>query len=70
MPAVRKGTRVSKRRGVDEQEAFGPAPGQGTVWTITTKNGEIKQSWGATAFLACAHIGLNLGQVAKICAVL
>jgi hypothetical protein len=60
---------VSSRRGVDEQYAFGPAPGQGTIWTIVTKNGETKQSWGDTAFTACAHIGLNLGQVAKICAI-
>lgn len=57
---------MSKRRGVDEQDAFGPAPGKGTLWTLTTKNGETKQSWGSTAFQACANVGLNLGQVAWI----
>jgi hypothetical protein len=60
---------VRKRSGVDESEAFGPAPGKGTVWTITTKSGETRQSWGATAFAACANVGLNLGQVAWIKAI-
>ncbi len=57
---------MRKREGVDESQAFGPAPGSGTVWALTTKNGESKQSWGKTAFEACANVGLNLGQVARI----
>jgi hypothetical protein len=60
---------VSSRRGVDEAVAFGPAPGKGTIWVIVTKNGETKQSWGDTAFKACANLGMNLGQVAKICTI-
>ncbi len=57
---------MSKRGGVDEHEAFGPAPGQGTCWTLTTKNGRAMSSWGNTAFQACANVGLNLGQVSSI----
>lgn len=60
-------TDTHKRRGVSEEEAFGPGPGAGTIWTLTTKNGQTMQSWGATAYEACANVGLNLGQVAHIC---
>jgi hypothetical protein len=57
---------VKKREGVAEVKAFGPAPGTGTLWLVTTKSGETKQSWGSSAFMACANVGLNLGQVAHI----
>jgi hypothetical protein len=57
---------ASKRGGVDESVAKGPAPGLGTLWLLTTKCCETKSSWGASAFLACANVGLNLGQVAHI----
>ena len=57
---------TSKRGGVDESVAKGPAPGAGTLWFLTTKCGTVMSSWGATAFIACANVGLNLGQVAQI----
>lgn len=57
---------MKKRSGADEGEAFGPAPGSGTLWTLTTKNGHTMQSWGSTAFQACANVGLSLGQVSWI----
>lgn len=57
---------MKKREGSPESQSFGPAPGSGTLWVITTKNGQVMQSWGSTAFKACAHCGLNLGQVAHI----
>jgi hypothetical protein len=57
---------ASKRGGVDESVAKGPAPGFGTLWLMTTKCGETKSSWGATAYMACANVGLSLGQIAHI----
>lgn len=57
---------MKTRSGVDEANAYGPAPGKGTVWTLTTKNGQTLQSWGETAFLACSNVGLTLGQIASI----
>ena len=46
-------------------KSFGPAPGE-AVWTITTKNGQTLQSYGTTAYQACARVGRNLGEVADI----
>lgn len=57
---------MKKRSGVDEGEAFGPAPGSGTLWALTTKNGVTLTSWGSTAFQAAANVGLNLGQLSKV----
>lgn len=54
---------MKTREGVDENKAFGPAPGKDTVWTLSTKRGEIMSSWGESAFAACANVGLSLGQV-------
>lgn len=52
--------------GIEESKAFGPALPDGTIWTITTKQGEARQAIGRTAFEACAFLGLSLGQVAHI----
>lgn len=54
------------REGIPEKHAFGPAPGPGTVWVVTTKQGETKQATGETAFKAAAFLGMSLGQVAHI----
>jgi hypothetical protein len=59
---------VKTREGAPEKGAFGPLPltGKRTTWHIITKQGEHRDSWGPSAFLACAHVGLTLGQVADI----
>jgi hypothetical protein len=57
---------MSKRGGVPEKDAFGPGPGEGSVWLLTKRNGEVIRSVGPTAYKAAASVGLSLGELADV----
>lgn len=57
---------MSKRGGVPEKEAFGPGPGEGTVWLLVKRNGETLRAVGVTAYKAAQSVGLSLGELADV----
>lgn len=69
---------MKTRSGVPESKAFGPAKPIGTEWIITPRNAPIGwllanpdsaytlASNGATAFEACARVGMTLGSILDI----
>lgn len=54
---------MNTRQGVPEAKAFGPARPAGTLWRITRKDGTEVEARAATAFAACAAVGLMLSEV-------
>lgn len=57
---------MTTRKAAPDSESIGPKPGEGTRWIIHTKAGVFHETSGASAFEACAGIGMNLGMVESI----
>lgn len=59
---------MKTRSGVPEAKAFGPAKHPETWWLVILKNptGCALTAMGATAFAACAALGVTLGDVLDI----
>lgn len=69
---------MKTRSGVPESRAFGPAMSGETKWLVTPRKAPIEWlmkipgrayqlvSSGPTAFVACARLGISLGDVVDI----
>lgn len=68
---------MKTRSGVPESRAYGPALPSDTRWLVTPRKAPLEwllkndgayqlDSYGPTAFVACALLGMSLGEVVDI----